>query len=142
MADEPDRPDQPPQPPPPPAEAAKKASPTKGQAKAAKKAPNKGQPKKSPAKKAPPKKAPPASAPKHAAPQPPEPLADTNGDRGVAAAANETAAHAKHAVDTAGDSLAGSISRVPGTSGARLPIAVALALSLLAILLIRRLRSE
>ncbi len=87
-----------------------------------------------------------APAPKPLSPPPPKPslepptLAETNGETPFGAA-DETAAHARQAVDTAGDSLAGGISRVPGT-GAAVPIAVALAVALLAILVIRRLLSD
>ena len=164
MADEQDRPDQPSQTPPPAAEPpASEPPPAKHTgAKAAKKAPAKA------AKKAPAKaakaakaakgaKAAPKKAAKKALPPPPKPeptprppiaaepqaaatLADTNGDTRFGAA-DETAAQARQAVDTAGDSLGSGISRVPGTGG-RVPIAVALAMALLAILLIRRLLSD
>jgi hypothetical protein len=66
-------------------------------------------------------------------------LADTNGEGEFAAAVNEAAAQARASIDTAGESLADPIARVPGSAGSRLPIAVAIAVSLLAILLIRRL---
>jgi hypothetical protein len=65
-------------------------------------------------------------------------LADTNGETQFGA--DDTAAQARHAVDTAGDSLGSAISRVPG-SGGRIPIVVAVAVALLAILLLRRLLS-
>jgi hypothetical protein len=113
-----------------PAKAAKAAKATKGTKATAKKA----------AKKAPP------PPPRPLPPPPPKPaleppaLAETNGEAPFGAA-DETAAHARQAVDTAGDSLAGGISRVPGT-GAAIPIAVALAVALLAILVIRRLLSD
>ncbi len=161
MADEQDRPDQardfaPPAAEPPasaqkppakrsPAKPAKQASAAgaakKTAAKAAKKAPTKavkgpeGTPKKA-AKKVAKKEPPPLAV---------EPLAgatlgDTNGETPFGAA-DETAANARHAVETAGDSLATATTRVPGR-GAQVPIAVALVMALLAILLIRRLRSD
>jgi hypothetical protein len=65
-------------------------------------------------------------------------LADTNGETQFGA--DDAAAQARHAVDTAGDSLGGAISRVRG-SGGRVPIVVAAAVALLAILLLRRLLS-
>ena len=151
MADEQDRPDEPHKATAGAAEpsASNSTPPAKhAPAKAAKKAPAKAT-KKAPAKatkaakgtKATPKKAAKKVAPP--APPPPKPaptLAETNGETPFGAA-DETAAHARQAVDTAGDSLAGSITRVPGT-GPWVPIAVALAVALLAILLIRRLLSD
>jgi len=172
MADEQDRPDEPRKATPPtpepsasgstppakhaPAKAAKKAAKKavkKAPAKAAKAAKGTKASAKKAAKKAPP---PPGEAapPPPPAPEPPvatpDPLhasgssaatiADTNGETPFGAA-DETAAHARQAVDTAGDSLAGGITRIPGT-GARVPIAVALVMALLAILLIRRLLSD
>ena len=144
-----------------PAKAAKKAP-----AKAAKKTPAK----KSPAKAAKPRKTAPKKAPPKVAPPPPggtqspaeveseprptaqptsgtEPvaaakLAETNGDRLSAAAANEAAAHAKHAVDTAGESLSNPLARVPGTRNPQVNIAVAVALGLALIILLRRLRAS
>jgi hypothetical protein len=157
MADEQDRPDEPRETTPPAAEPPASNSPPPAKhaaAKAAKKAVKKAV-KKAPAKAAKATKATPKKAAKKAPPPPAEPapppapeaeppiaatLADTNGETRFGAA-NETAAHARQAVDTAGDSLASSITRVPGT-GARLPIAVALVLALVAILLIRRLLSD
>lgn len=156
MADEQDRPDEPRKATPPAAEpAASDLTPPAKHAprKAAKKAPTKAA-KKAPAKaakgtKATPRKAAKKAAKKAAPPEPPAPppqpkpapaLADTDGETPFGAA-DETAAHARQAVDTAGDSLAGSVTRVPGT-GPWVPIAVALAMALLAILLIRRLLSD
>ncbi|MBV9321979.1 MAG: nucleoid-structuring protein H-NS, partial [Mycobacterium sp.] len=75
-----------------------------------------------------------APAPRQAA------LPDTNGETRFAAA-DDAAAQARSVVDTAGDTLGRAVSRVPGTSG-RIPIVVAVAVALLAILLVRRLLSE
>ncbi len=122
----------------PPAKAAKKI------AKApAKKAPAKKVPaKKAPAKKAPAKKVP-ANSPEPAPPKSAvQPLAaqqriETNGD--LAAAAKDAAAQAKSTVETADNPVAPD---VPASvlSQSRLPLIVALGVSLLAILLIRQLR--
>ena len=131
MADEQDRPDEPSEQTPPakhsPANAAKKAA----KKAPAKKAPAKGTkatPKKA-AKKAPPppppKPAQPAPPPEPAPPPPPpeppvaaEPtLADTNGETAFGSA-DDTAARARQAVDTAGDSLGTAITRVPGSGRA------------------------
>ncbi|MCV7331760.1 nucleoid-structuring protein H-NS [Mycobacterium cookii] len=108
--------------------AAKKAAP----AKAAKTPPaKKAAAKKAPAKKAPAKKAP----AKKIAPAAP----DTNGQ--LAAAAKDAAAHAKSTVEAARNPLP----EVPAESAAGrspVPLAVAIAISLLAILLVRRLRHD
>jgi hypothetical protein len=64
-------------------------------------------------------------------------LGDTNGQ--LAAAANETAAQAKSAIESAGDSLARP-SAPSGSTTTRVSVALALVVSLLALLLIRRLR--
>ena len=154
MADEQDRPDNsdttPATPPAKrtPAKPAKKA-PTKAAKKApAKKTPTKkAQPEKAPekaAKKAPPKKTP----PKTPQPTPPiaaEPLAaalgDNNGDGQLSAAANEAAAQAKSAIQAASDPL-GRPPTHNGATAARLSVAIAVVVSVLAILLIRRLRQD
>ncbi|CQD02392.1 histone-like protein Hns [Mycobacterium lentiflavum] len=124
----------------PPAKAANKAP--------AKKAPAKKAPaKKAVAKKAPAKKAPAKKAPaKSPAPTPPKPPAaqqdphrgnEPNGE--IAAAAKDIAAQAKSTVDGANNPVSANIPQsVPGSS--TLPLVVAVALSLLAILLIRQLR--
>jgi hypothetical protein len=119
----------------PPAKAAKKAP--------AKKAPaKKAAAKKAPAKKAPAKKAP-AKSPEPAPPKPggaPLGLQDrieTNGE--LAAAAKDAAAQAKSTVEGANNPVSPNVSpSAPGQSP--VPLVVALALSLLAILLIRQLR--
>ena len=123
MADPQDRPDGEPdeaaQPP------AKKAPPTPG-AKKATKAPAKKVPaKKAPAKKAPAQKAPPISR------------IETNGE--LAAAAKDAAAQAKSTVDHANNPVAPEPAP-PTAVHYRVPLAVAVALSLLAVLLIRQLR--
>lgn len=128
MAEEHDLPDDgpqttPPTPPPP----AKKAP-----AKAVSKAPAK----KAPAKKAPAKKAPVKKAPAKKAPTA---LANTNGAQPDGA--REAAAQAKSTIEHAGDSMsAPALVPVPDRRPAVLPIAVAVVVSLLAILLIRQLR--
>lgn len=162
MADEQDRPDEPRKATPPAAEPSAPGSPPPAKhvpAKAAKKAPAKA-PKKAPAKaakkgaaKKAAKKAPPppaeAAPPPKPAPEPspapapapaPATLADTNGETPFAAA-DETAAQARQAVDNAGDTLAVGITRAPRT-GAAVQIAVALVTAVLAILLIRRLLAD
>jgi hypothetical protein len=120
--------------------------------KAAKKAANppakKAPAKKAPAKKAPAKKAPAKKAPDKAqspAPGPPKPAEqplglqqriETNGD--LAAAAKDAAAQAKSTVEDAKPVSTEPV--VPASGSSPLPLAVALAFSLLAILLIRQLR--
>jgi hypothetical protein len=124
----------------PPAKAAKKAPAKKAPAK---KAPaKKAAAKKAPAKKAVAKKAP-AAAPAPAPPKPPEaqqdpqPRIETDGE--VVAAAKDAAAQAKSTVEGANNPVAANIPQsVPSQSV--LPLVVAVALSLLAILLIRQLR--
>ncbi len=118
----------------PPAKAAKKAAKAPAKKAPAKKAPAK----KAHAKKAPAKKVP----PKAAEPAPPQALADqqrieTNGD--LTAAAKDVAAHAKSTVEAANDPVAPDV-RSPALTQSPLPLIVALAVSLLAILLIRQLR--
>ncbi|WP_025737843.1 hypothetical protein [Mycobacterium genavense] len=92
---------------------------------------------KAPAKKAPAKKAPakaPAGSP---APTPPKPPQPPNGE--IAAAAKDAAAQAKSTVDGANNPVSANI---PQSAPAQsyVPVVVAVALSLLAILLIRQLR--
>ena len=123
----------------PPAKAVKKTA----KAPAAKKAPaKKAAAKKAPAKKAPAKKAPAKSA-KPAPPKPAEPpLAmheriETNGQ--LAAAAKDAAAQAKSTVEGANNPVPSDIA-APSPSQSRVPLIVAVTLSLLAILLIRQLR--
>ena len=96
------------------------------------------------AKKAPPKKAPAKKAPATSpAPTPPkapasrQQLIESNGE--LAAAAKDAAAQAKSTVEDANNPVAPSI--VPSSpSQSAVPLAVAVALSLLAMLLIRQLR--
>ena len=139
----------------PPAKAVKKTPDAPAKKAPAKKAPAKKAPakkapaKKAPAKEAPAKKAPPKKAPAKAQspePAPPEAIEqplnlqqriETNGD--LAAAAKDVAAHAKSTVEGANDPVANEPVVLP-TSGSPVPLVVALALSLLAILLIRQLR--
>jgi hypothetical protein len=124
------------------AKAAKKgqqAAPEKAAAKkaAAKKAPAK----KAPAKKAPAKKAaPPKNAAAKPISQPPTPpRVETNGQ--LAAAAKDAAAHAKSTVDKASNPVSGAAGL---SSAGRSPVtlAVAIAVSLLALLLVRQLRQR
>ncbi|ORJ59465.1 Rv3852 family protein [Mycobacterium simiae] len=126
----------------PPAKAAKTpAKKTPAKKAAAKKAPAKKTPaKKAPAKKAPPPKAPAASS-SPTPPQPPEAPRDQQPQPAVeiAAAAKDAAAQAKSTVDRANDPVSADLPRSIGAQSA-LPVAVAVALSLLAILLIRQLR--
>ena len=134
----------------PPAKAVKKTPDAPARKAPAKKAPAKKAPaKKAPAQKAPAKKAPPKKAPAKAQnpePAPPEAIEqplnlqqriETNGD--LAAAAKDVAAQAKSTVEGANDPVANEPVLLP-TSGSPVPLVVALALSLLAILLIRQLR--
>jgi cobalamin biosynthesis Mg chelatase CobN len=120
-------------------------------AKAAKKTPAKAPAKKAPAKKAAAKKAPAKKAPAKKAtatsPEPaPEPvqqqaespsLQQTNGE--ITAAAKDVAAQAKSTVEDAQNPVAPAVSQPPAAQSP-LPLVVALALSLLAILLVRQLR--
>jgi hypothetical protein len=123
----------------PPAKAAKKAPAKKAPAKkaAAKKAPAK----KAPAKKAAAKKA----ADPGAAPKPPEvqqhpqPVIEPVVE--IAAAAKDAAAQAKSTVEGANNPVRANVSQSIAGQAA-LPLAVAVALSLLAILLIRQLRQH
>jgi len=126
----------------PPADAVKKTAKTPAKKAPAKKAPAK----KTPAKKAPAKKAPAKKAPaKSAEPAPPktadQPLGlaqriETNGQLD---AAKDAAAHAKSTVDSANNPVS-SDTYPPAPRTSPVPLAVALVLSLLAILLVRQLR--
>lgn len=121
----------------PPAKAAKKAPAKKAPAK---KAPaKKAAAKKAPAKKAPPKKAP-AQSPEPTPPKPPAAQQDPPPPDGeIVAAAKDAAAQAKSTVEGANNPVPVNVAPpVPGSS--TLPLVVAVALSLLAILLIRQLR--
>jgi hypothetical protein len=128
----------------PPAKAAKKAPVKKAPAKKApaKKAAEKAPAKKAPAKKAPAKKAP-AKTPEPTPPKPPEavpdpqPAIESNGE--IAAAAKDAAAQAKSTVDGANNPVSANLPQAV-TGQSSLPLVVAIALSLLAILLIRQLR--
>jgi hypothetical protein len=121
----------------PPAKAAKKTA----------KAPAKKAPaKKAPAKKAPAKKAAKKTPGKSAEPAPPKPAEqpltmheriETNGQ--LAAAAKDVAAQAKSTVEGANDPVSSDIT-ASSSSQSRVPLIVAVTLSLLAMLLIRQLR--
>jgi hypothetical protein len=122
----------------PPAKAAKKAAKAPAKKAPAKKAPAK----KAPAKKAPAKKVPAKSA-EPAPPTPPEPpldvaqRAESNGD--LTAAAKDAAAQAKSTVEAANNPVSPAIAG-PAAGQSPVPLLVAVAVSLLAILLIRQLR--
>lgn len=127
----------------PPAKAVKKAAKTPAKKAPAKKAPAKKAPaKKAPAKKAPAKRAEPVLQ-NPAEEQPAGQALDmqqrieTNGD--LAAAAKDAAAQAKSTVEAANNPVSPDIS-APAPSQSQVPWIVALAVSLLAILLIRQLR--
>ncbi|WP_374023841.1 nucleoid-structuring protein H-NS [Mycobacterium sp. HNNTM2301] len=121
----------------PPAKAAKKAAKAPAKKAPAKKAPAK----KAPAKKAPAKKAPAKSAePPAKAPAPTleaQQRIESNGD--LTAAAKDAAAQAKSSVDTANNPVSPD-APMDVLAQSRLPLLVALVVSLLAILLIRQLR--
>ncbi|OBG95310.1 nucleoid-structuring protein H-NS [Mycobacterium sp. E3251] len=143
MADPQDQPDSEPDgastPPPekkPPAKAAKKVAKAPAKKAPAKKAPAK----KAPAKKAPAKKAPAKKAPAKAAEPPLEvrQRIETNGD--LAAAAKDVAAQAKSTVDAANNPVSPNAPAAAALTQSPVPLIVALAVSLLAILLIRQLR--
>ncbi|MCV7429674.1 Rv3852 family protein [Mycobacterium montefiorense] len=124
----------------PPAKAAKKAPAKKAPAK---KAPaKKAAAKKAPAKKAPAKKAV-ANGPAPTPPKPPAAQHDRQSQIGtvgeVAAAAKDAAAQAKSTVEGANNPVSANIPQAVGGQSL-LPLAIAVALSLLAILLIRQLR--
>ena len=122
----------------PPAKAAKKTAKAPAKKAPAKKAPAK----KAPAKKAPAKKVPPENT-EPAPPKPPQrPVdvqqrAESNGD--LTAAAKDAAAQAKSTVEAANNPVSPAVAG-PAAGQSPLPVIVALAVSLLAILLIRRLR--
>lgn len=122
----------------PPAKAAKKTAKAPAKKAPAKKAPAK----KAPAKKAPAKKVPAKSA-EPAPPTPPEqPVdvqqrAESNGD--LTAAAKDAAAQAKSTVEAANNPVSPAVPG-PAVGQSPVPLIVALAVSLLAILLIRQLR--
>ena len=102
--------------------------------------------KKAPAKKAPAKKAPAKKAPaKSPEPTPPKPAEQPLGlqqrieTNGQLDAAKDAAAHAKSTVEDASDPVS-SDANLPASRISPVPLVVALALSLLAILLVRQLR--
>ena len=121
----------------PPAKAVKKTAKAPAKKAPAKKAPAK----KAPAKKPPAKKAPPKSP----EPTPPKPadqplgLAQRIETNGQLDAAKDAAAHAKSTVESANDPVS-SDAYPPAARTSPVPLVVALALSLLAILLVRQLR--
>ncbi|MEB4209374.1 nucleoid-structuring protein H-NS [Mycobacterium sp. 94-17] len=122
----------------PPATAAKKAAKAPAKKAPAKKAPAK----KAPAKKAPAKKVP-ANNTEPSPPKPPEPpldaqrRAESNGD--LTAAAKDAAAQAKSTVEAANNPVSPAVAG-PAAGQSPVPLIAALAISLLAILLIRQLR--
>ena len=153
MADPQDRPDSEPDgastPPAkkPPAKAVKKTAKAPAKKAPAKKAPAKKAPaKKAPAKKAPAKKAPAKKAPaKSPEPAPAKPADQPLGlqqrieTNGQLDAAKDAAAHAKSTVEAANNPVSGD-AYPPAPRTSPVPLVVALALSLLAILLVRQLR--
>ncbi|MGO9350626.1 MAG: nucleoid-structuring protein H-NS [Mycobacterium sp.] len=135
MADPQDQPDgEPDGAPTPPA----KEPPAKAVKKTAKAPAKKAPAKKAPAKKAPAKKAPAKKAPPKPAEQPLG-LAQRIETNGQLDAAKDAAAHAKSTVESANDPVS-SDAYPPAARTSPVPLAVAVALSLLAILLIRQLR--
>lgn len=119
----------------PPAKAAKKTAKAPAKKAPAKKAPaKKAAAKKAPAKEAPAKKAP---AKKVEPPLDAQQRAETNGD--LTAAAKDAAAQAKSTVDAANNPVSPAVAGA-AVSQSPVPLIVALAVSLLAILLIRQLR--
>jgi hypothetical protein len=144
MADPQDQPNSEPDGAPTPPE---KKPPAKAVKKTAKAAAKKAPAKKAPAKKAPGKKAPAKKAPaKRAEPAPPKPAEqplvmreriETNGQ--LTAAAKDAAAQAKSTVEGADNPVRSDIA-ASSPSQSRVPLIVAVTLSLLAILLIRQLR--
>ena len=118
-----------------PAKAVKKSQPEPAKKAAAKKAAAKKVPAKKAAKKAPPKKAP--ANPPSQSPTPPH--IETNGH--LAAAAKDVAAQAKSTVDAASDPVSG-LAGLPAAARSPVPFAVAIAVSLLALLLVRQLRQR
>ncbi|OBH96671.1 nucleoid-structuring protein H-NS [Mycobacterium sp. E2733] len=125
----------------PPAKAVKKVAKAPAKKAPAKKAPAKKAPaKKAPAKKAPAKAAEPPAPPAKAVEPPLEvrQRIETNGD--LAAAAKDAAAQAKSTVDAANNPVSPNVPAAAALSQSPVPLIVALAVSLLAILLIRQLR--
>jgi hypothetical protein len=125
-----------------PAKAAKKAhqTPAKAAKKSQQAAPKKTPVKKGPAKDSPPKKAPAKKAESAAKPitQPfTQPQVDTN--RRLAAAAKDAAAQAKSTVDAANNPVSENTA-VLSAARSRVPLMVAIAVSLLALVLLRQLR--
>ncbi|HWT49395.1 MAG TPA: nucleoid-structuring protein H-NS [Mycobacterium sp.] len=130
----------------PPENPREKKPPAKAVKKTAKVPAKKAPAKKAPAKKAPAKKAPAKKAPAKK-PEPPEkpaeqPLSmqqriETNGE--LAAAAKDAAAQAKSTVEGANNPVSREVA-APASSLSPVPLIVALAVSLLAILLVRQLR--
>ncbi|HXB88840.1 nucleoid-structuring protein H-NS [Mycobacterium sp.] len=119
------------------AKAAKKAQPAAPKKAAAKKAAAKKAPaKKAPAKKAPAKKVEPSAATLKSQPIPPSRI-ETNGQ--LAAAAKDAAAQAKSTVDAASNPVSGQVGE-SSAGRSPVPLAVAIAISLLALLLARQLR--
>jgi hypothetical protein len=120
---------------------AKKQPPAKAVKKTAKAPAKKAPAKKAPAKKAPAKKAP-AKSPEPAPPKPadqPLGLAQRIETNGQLDAAKDAAAHAKSTVESANNPVSGD-AYPPASRTSPVPLVVALALSLLAILLVRQLR--
>jgi len=118
-----------------------KEPPAKAVKKTAKAPAKKAAAKKAPAKKAPAKKAP-AKSPEPAPPKPadqPLGLAQRIETNGQLDAAKDAAAHAKSTVESANDPVS-SDAYPPSARTSPVPLVVALALSLLAILLVRQLR--
>ncbi|MGA8544847.1 MAG: nucleoid-structuring protein H-NS [Mycobacterium sp.] len=114
------------------AKASKKAAAKKA---GAKKAPAK----KAAAKKAPAKKAEPGAAKPLIQPPPTPPRIETNGQ--LAAAAKDAAAHAKSTVDAARNPVSGDAG-LSSAGRSPVPLAVAIVISLLALLLVRQLRQR
>ncbi len=134
---EPDGPSGPPEKKP-PAKAAKKIANAPAKKTPAKKAPaKKAAAKKAPAKKAPAKRPEPAPSEPVVQPLAAQQRIETNGD--LTEAAKETAAQAKSAVEAADNPVVPDVP-VSAARQSPLPLIVALSVSLLAILLIRRLR--
>jgi hypothetical protein len=115
-----------------------KKAPAKAAKKAAKKSPAKKAPAKKAAKKAHGKKAEPAAA-KPLIQPPTPPRIETNGQ--LAAAAKDAAAHAKSTVDAARNPVSGEAG-LSSAGRSPVPLAVAIAISLLALLLVRQLRQR
>lgn len=121
-----------------PAKAAKKAAKAPAKKAPAKKAPaKKAAAKKAPAKKAPAKKAAPPPEPPVERPLDAQQRVETNGD--LTAAAKDVAAQAKSTVEAANNPVPPAMAG-PAAGQSPVPLIVALAVSLLAILLIRQLR--